>query len=43
MLGTEYATQALHRDGTEVPLTLVVERRSDPATRALFVARIVDS
>jgi PAS domain S-box-containing protein len=42
ILGSEYATHALHRDGTEVPVTLAVERRADPATRALFVARIVD-
>jgi PAS domain S-box-containing protein len=41
ILGREYATHALHRDGTEVPVTLIVERRTDPATRALFVARLV--
>lgn len=40
ILGSEYATHALHRAGHEIPVTLVVERRSDPATRALFVARI---
>jgi PAS domain S-box-containing protein len=42
VLGSEYATHALHRDGSELPVTLIVERRSDPATRALFVARIVN-
>lgn len=43
VLGHPYTTQALHRDGTEVQVTLLVERRSDPSTRALFVARLATS
>lgn len=40
VLGHPYTTQALHRDGTEIEITLVVERRPDPLTRALFIARL---
>jgi PAS domain S-box-containing protein len=31
---------ALRRDGTEVEISLLIERRPDPATRALFVATL---
>jgi hypothetical protein len=31
---------ALRRDGTEVDVELLIERRPDPATRALFVATL---
>jgi PAS domain S-box-containing protein len=40
ILGRPYTTHALRRDGSEIEITLVVEHRSDPATRALFVARL---
>jgi PAS domain S-box-containing protein len=41
VLGRPYATKALHRDGHEIDVTLFIERHDDPATRALFVARLV--
>ena len=40
LMGQTVAVPALRRDGTEVEVDLLIERRPDPATRALFVATL---
>jgi PAS domain S-box-containing protein len=40
LMGHAVAVPALRRDGTEVEVDLLIERRPDPATRALFVATL---
>jgi PAS domain S-box-containing protein len=40
LMGHAVAVPALRRDGTEVEVELLIERRPDPATRALFVATL---
>jgi PAS domain S-box-containing protein len=40
LLGRGVPMPALRRDGTEVDVELLIERRPDPATRALFVATL---
>jgi PAS domain S-box-containing protein len=43
ILGRPVEVPALCRDGSEVMVTLLIERRPDPATRALFVATLTPS
>ncbi|HET7530013.1 MAG TPA: PAS domain S-box protein [Mycobacteriales bacterium] len=40
ILGRPVDVPALRRDGTEVEVALLIERRPDPTTRALFVATL---
>lgn len=40
VMGRPMAVTALRRDGSEVPVSLLIERRVDPHTRALFVAAL---
>jgi PAS domain S-box-containing protein len=40
ILGRGVEVPALRRDGSEVAVTLLIERRADPQTRALFVATL---
>ena len=40
LMGEAVTVPALRRDGTEVEVDLLIERRPDPATRALFVATL---
>jgi len=40
LLGREVRVPALRRDGTEVDIDLLIERRPDATTRALFVATL---
>lgn len=41
ILDREVELMALRRDGTEIPVTLFVQRRSDPATHALFIGTLI--
>ena len=40
ILGEPTKVPALRRDGSEIEVVLLIERRSDPATRGLFVATL---
>ena len=40
LIGHTVTVPALRRDGTEIEVELLIERRPDPATRALFVATL---
>ena len=40
LVGQTVTVQALRRDGSEIEISLLIERRPDPATRALFVATL---